>query len=174
MNYHKAHIQGLIVFEPNIFEDERGFFYESFRADIFEQATNTTFNLLQENHSKSRQGVLRGLHYQAPPFEQDKLIKVIKGEILDIAVDLRQNSSTFLQYHKIILNSDNHKQLYIPKGFAHGFLALSDCELVYKTSQIYKPSFEKCIRFDDPKLNIDWGKIDNLVVSAKDLQGEYL
>ena len=166
-------IPDVLLIEPHVFEDSRGFFFESFREDIFKHKTSLDVSFVQDNHSKSSQGVLRGLHYQLPPHAQGKLTRVIKGEVLDIAVDIRQSSSTCGQYVAEILSSDNKKQLYIPKGFAHGFLTLSQTsEYLYKTTDFYHPKSERCILWSDPTLNIAWPKDLNIQLSLKDLLGQ--
>jgi len=166
-------IPDVLLIEPSIFEDSRGFFFESFRKDIFRKETSLNISFVQDNHSKSSQGVLRGLHYQLPPHAQAKLTRVIQGEVLDIAVDIRELSPTFGQYVAEILSSDNKKQLYIPKGFAHGFLTLSKTsEYLYKTTDFYHPKSECCIIWNDTTLNIDWPKDLNVQVSPKDLLGQ--
>jgi dTDP-4-dehydrorhamnose 3,5-epimerase len=166
-------IPDVLLIEPHVFEDSRGFFFESFREDIFKHKTSLDVSFVQDNHSKSSQGVLRGLHYQLPPHAQGKLTRVIQGEVLDIAVDIRELSPTFGQYVAEILSSDNKKQLYIPKGFAHGFLTLSKTsEYLYKTTDFYHPKSECCIIWNDTTLNIDWPKDLNVQVSPKDLLGQ--
>ena len=165
-------IPDVLLIEPHVFEDSRGFFFESFREDIFRKETSLNISFVQDNHSKSSQGVLRGLHYQLPPHAQGKLTRVIQGEVLDIAVDIRKSSPTCGQYIAEILSSDNKKQLYIPEGFAHGFLTLSDTsEFLYKTTDFYHPEGEHCILWSDATLNIKWPKDLNIQVSPKDLLG---
>ena len=166
-------IREVLLIEPHVFEDSRGFFFESFREDIFRKETLLDVSFVQDNHSKSSQGVLRGLHYQLPPHAQGKLTRVIEGEVLDIAVDIRESSPTYGQYIAEILSSDNKKQLYIPEGFAHGFLTLSDTsEYVYKTTDFYHPDSECCILWNDVTLNINWPKDMDIQVSPKDLLGQ--
>jgi dTDP-4-dehydrorhamnose 3,5-epimerase len=165
-------IPDVLLIEPYVFEDSRGFFFESFREDIFRKETSLNVSFLQDNHSKSSQGVLRGLHYQLPPHAQGKLVRVIQGEVLDIAVDIRESSATCGQYVTEILSSDNKKQLYIPEGFAHGFLTLSQTsEYFYKTTDFYHPESERCILWNDVTLNINWPKDLNIQVSPKDCLG---
>ena len=165
-------IPDVLLIEPHVFEDSRGFFFESFREDIFRKETSLDFSFVQDNHSKSSQGVLRGLHYQLPPHAQGKLTRVIQGEVLDIAVDIRQSSPTYGQYVAEILSSDNKKQLYIPEGFAHGFLTLSETsEYLYKATDFFNPQTERCILWNDKFLNIDWGLDLETILSAKDLKG---
>ena len=173
MKITSLNISDLLLIEPCILEDSRGFFFESFRADLFKKQTSLDISFVQDNHVKSSQGVLRGLHYQLPPHAQDKLVRVIQGEVLDVAVDLRKSSSTFGQYIAEILSSENRKQLYIPKGFAHGFLTLSETsEFFYKVSDFYSPEDERCIVWNDKILDIDWPKNINIQLSAKDLMGQ--
>ena len=166
------HIPDVLLIEPHVFEDSRGFFFESFREDIFKKETSLDVSFVQDNHSKSFQGVLRGLHYQLPPHAQGKLTRVIQGEVLDIAVDIRDSSPTCGQYVAEILSSDNKKQLYIPEGFAHGFLTLSKTsEYLYKTTDFYAPQFERCIAWNEPEIAIDWHSTETPQLSAKNLQG---
>ena len=172
MNIIPLSIPDVLLIEPHIFEDSRGFFFESFREDIFKKETSLNVSFVQDNHSKSSQGVLRGLHYQLPPHAQGKLTRVIQGEVLDIAVDIRESSPTCGQYVAEILSSDNKKQLYIPEGFAHGFLTLSKVsEYLYKTTDFYHPESERCILWNDDTLNVDWPKHLNIHLSLKDLKG---
>ena len=166
-------IPDVLLIEPRVFEDARGFFFESFREDVFKKETTLNVSFVQDNHSKSSKGVLRGLHYQMPPHAQGKLVRVIKGEVLDIAVDIRESSPTCGQYVAEILSSDNKKQLYIPEGFAHGVLTLSDTsEFLYKTTDFYHPESERCILWNDTTLNIKWPKDLNIQLSPKDLLGQ--
>lgn len=165
----KTSIEGLVIIEPKVFEDERGYFMESFKESfIYENFPDLKF--IQDNESKSSYGVLRGLHFQKPPFEQTKLVRVIEGEVLDVAVDLRKNSSTYGKWESIILSGENKKQFLIPKGFAHGFVVLSKEAIVsYKVDNYYAPDFDSGIRYNDPMLNINWMiKNENLIISAKD------
>jgi dTDP-4-dehydrorhamnose 3,5-epimerase len=166
-------IPDLLLIEPRVFEDARGFFFESFREDVFKKETSLNVSFVQDNHSKSSKGVLRGLHYQLPPHAQGKLVRVIQGEVLDIAVDIRESSPTCGQYIAEILSSENKKQLYIPEGFAHGFLTLSDTsEFLYKATDFYHPKSERCILWNDATLNINLPKDLNIQVSPKDLLGQ--
>ena len=166
-------IPDVLLIEPDVFEDARGFFFESFREDIFKKVTSLNVSFVQDNHSKSSQGVLRGLHYQILPHAQGKLVRVIQGEVLDIAVDIRKSSPTCGQYIAEILSSDNKKQLYIPEGFAHGFLTLSQTsEYLYKTTDFYHPESERCILWDDATLNIEWPRDLNIQLSPNDLLGQ--
>jgi dTDP-4-dehydrorhamnose 3,5-epimerase len=165
-------IPDVLLIEPDVFEDARGFFFESFREDIFKKETSLNVSFVQDNHSKSSQGVLRGLHYQLPPHAQGKLTRVIYGEVLDVAVDIRKSSATCGQYVAEILSSNNKKQLYIPEGFAHGFLTLSDTsEYLYKATDFYNPQSERCILWNDKFLNINWGSDIKATLSANDLIG---
>jgi dTDP-4-dehydrorhamnose 3,5-epimerase len=166
-------IPSVLLIEPCVFEDGRGFFFESFREDLFRKETSLNVSFVQDNHSKSFQGVLRGLHYQLPPHAQAKLVRVIEGKVLDIAVDIRESSPTCGQYVAEILSGDNMKQLYIPEGFAHGFLTLSDTsEFLYKTTNFYHPKSERCLLWNDTTLNINWPKDLNIQLSPKDLLGQ--
>ncbi len=166
-------IPDVLLIVPRVFEDARGFFFESFRADIFRKETSLNVSFVQDNHSKSSRGVLRGLHYQMPPHAQGKLVRVIEGEVLDIVVDIRESSPTCGQYISEILSRDNKKQLFIPEGFAHGFLTLSKTsEFLYKTTDFYYPESERCILWDDSTLNIKWPENLNIELSAKDLLGQ--
>jgi dTDP-4-dehydrorhamnose 3,5-epimerase len=156
-----------------VFGDERGFFYESFNQNTFRSLTGLDVNFVQDNHSKSQQGVLRGLHYQIQQ-AQGKLVRVVKGEVFDVVVDLRQSSATFGQWEGITLSEENFRQLWMPEGFAHGFLVLSETvEFLYKTTDFYAPEHERCIKWDDPRLAIEWPSQGlEIQVSAKDQQGK--
>ena len=165
-------IPDVILIEPKVFGDDRGFFFESFNQKAFEQATGLSPTFVQDNHSKSTKGVLRGLHYQLPPKAQSKLVRVTQGEVFDVAVDLRKSSSTFGQWVGEVLTADNNKQLWIPEGFAHGFLTLSEtAEFLYKTTDYYSPEQERCIRWDDPDISVDWPSDNEPQISGKDKQG---
>jgi dTDP-4-dehydrorhamnose 3,5-epimerase len=164
----------VLIIEPKVFGDERGFFYESFNARDFQQATGLNTTFVQDNHSRSQKGVLRGLHYQLEN-TQGKLVRVIDGEVLDIAVDIRRSSANFGRWVGVRLSAQNHRQLWIPEGFAHGFVVLSDyAEFLYKTSDYYTPSAERCIRWDDPDLAIDWQLTQTPQLSIKDQAGKLL
>jgi dTDP-4-dehydrorhamnose 3,5-epimerase len=166
-------IPDVLLIEPHVFEDSRGFFFESFREDIFKKETSLDVSFVQDNHSKSSKGVLRGLHYQLPPHAQGKLTRVIQGEVLDIAVDIRRSSRTFGEYVAEILSSNNKKQLYIPEGFAHAVLTLSETsEYLYKTTDYYHSQSERCILWNDKTLNINWPKNINIFLSPKDRIGD--
>ncbi|NWA28709.1 dTDP-4-dehydrorhamnose 3,5-epimerase [Pseudomonas gingeri] len=167
-------LPGVLILEPKVFGDERGFFYESFNARAFQDATGLDVAFVQDNHSRSQQGVLRGLHYQLE-HTQGKLVRVIAGEVLDVAVDIRRSSPHFGQWAAMRLSAENNRQLWIPEGFAHGFVVLSDsAEFLYKTTDYYTPSAERCIRWDDPTLAIDWEFDGVPQLSAKDLNGKLL
>ena len=163
-------IPEVVLIEPIIKEDNRGYFLETYRKDLFEKNIGAQINFIQDNESKSSYGVLRGLHFQKPPFEQTKLVRVIKGEVLDVAVDLRKNRSTFGQWKSIVLSGENKRQLLIPKGFAHGFIVLSDYATVsYKVDNAYAPDHESGILWNDNQLNIDWGiNGQKILVTKKD------
>ncbi|AMB86588.1 dTDP-4-dehydrorhamnose 3,5-epimerase [Pseudomonas agarici] len=164
----------VLILEPKVFGDERGFFYESFNARAFQAATGLDLDFVQDNHSRSQKGVLRGLHYQLEN-TQGKLVRVISGEVLDVAVDIRRSSAHFGQWVGIRLSAENNRQLWIPEGFAHGFVVLSDyAEFLYKTTDYYTPSAERCIRWDDPTLAIDWEFEGIVQLSAKDQHGKSL
>ena len=165
-------IPDVIVIEPKIFNDTRGFFYESFNQQAFDEATGTNYQFVQDNHSKSSRGVLRGLHYQLSPKAQGKLVRVVQGKVWDVAVDIRKGSPTFGQWVGEELSADNHKQLWIPPGFAHGFITLSDtAEFLYKTTDYYSPEHERAIRWNDPQLAIAWPLLaKDIQISAKDQQ----
>ncbi len=169
MNYIKTDIEGVFIIEPRIFGDNRGYFFESFVLSEFEEKVcKTTF--VQDNESKSSYGVLRGLHFQKPPYTQSKLIRVVKGRVWDIAVDIRKSSPTFGKHIGIELSEDNHRQLFIPKGFAHGFVVLSEeAVFQYKCDNYYAPQSEGAIIWNDPELGIDW-KIPaaDIILSEKD------
>ena len=171
MPFLQCNIPGLVILEPNVFEDSRGYFFEAYNETIFKQ-NGIACNFLQDNQSKSSKGVVRGLHYQLPPFAQSKLVRVLDGVIIDVAVDIRKGSPTYGQHFALELSSENKKQLFIPAGFAHGFSVLSETAVVlYKCDALYNKESEGGIRFDDSALNIDWkiNKVD-AVVSEKDIQ----
>ena len=169
-----SELPGVLIIEPKVFGDERGFFYESFNARDFQQATGLHPVFVQDNHSRSQRGVLRGLHYQLEQ-TQGKLVRVTAGEVLDVAVDIRRSSANFGRWTSVHLSADNRRQLWIPEGFAHGFVVLSECaEFLYKTTDYYSPAAERCIRWDDPQLQIDWQLTQAPQLSAKDLAGKSL
>jgi dTDP-4-dehydrorhamnose 3,5-epimerase len=169
MPFKETGIEGLLVFEPHIIRDERGYFYESFNQRIFSEA-GINMPFVQDNQSYSRKNTLRGLHYQLNPMAQSKLVRVIYGEVLDVAVDLRKNSPTFGKHFSIRLSAENHLQLYIPRGFAHGYSVLSETAIFfYKCDNFYSKNHERGIRFNDPQLQIDWCiDIHHAIVSEKD------
>lgn len=175
MNILKTTIDGVVIIEPRIFTDSRGYFFESFsERDFCKQIREVRF--VQDNESKSSYGVLRGLHFQKPPFCQSKLVRVIKGAVLDVAVDIRKGSPTFGQHVAVELTEDNHRQFFVPRGFAHGFSVLSD-EVIfqYKCDNFYAPQSEGAIAWNDPDLNIDWKlPADKVILSEKDKNHPYL
>lgn len=166
-------IPDVLLIEPKVFGDERGFFYESFNQKAFNKAVGLEVNFLQDNHSRSSKGVLRGLHYQMPPHAQGKLVRVVRGAVFDVAVDIRKSSPTFGQWVGQELTEENHLQMWIPPGFAHGFLVLSEtADFLYKTSDYYAASHERCIRWDDAALGIRWPAFEVMPqLSHKDLAG---
>lgn len=171
MQFEKLAIPEVVLFTPKVFGDERGFFFESFNQNVFEQATGTAPAFVQDNHSKSVRGVLRGLHYQLSPHAQGKLVRVAQGAVFDVAVDIRRSSPTFGRWVGALLSADNKRQLWIPPGFAHGFVTLSDkAEFLYKTTDFYAPSAERAIIWNDPTIGVDWGYDDTPVLSGKDQQ----
>ena len=164
-------IPDVILIEPKVFSDARGFFFESFNQRAFNAATGTDYQFVQDNHSRSSQGVLRGLHYQIQQ-PQGKLVRVVQGAVFDVAVDIRKSSPTFGQWVGAELSADNHHQLWVPPGFAHGFVVLSEtAEFLYKTTDYYAPEYERCIVWDDAALAIDWRYQGAPNLSAKDAQG---
>jgi len=168
----KTPLNNLLIIQPEIFSDNRGCFFESYNKKNFDTSIQENINFVQDNHSVSSLGVVRGLHYQIEPFEQSKLVRVIKGEIFDVAVDLRKNSKTLGKWFGVILNEKNYKQLWIPRGFAHGFVALKEnTHVLYKTDNFYMPKYEKCIKFNDKTINIKWPKCE-VSLSDKDINGD--
>ena len=169
-------IPEVLILEPKVFGDARGFFFESFNQKAFNEATGLDLNFVQDNHSRSAKGVLRGLHYQLSPHAQGKLVRVVRGAVFDVAVDIRQGSPTFGQWVGVELSEDNHRQLWIPPGFAHGFLTLSDsADFLYKTTDYYAPSHERCIAWNDPQIGVTWPDIGMTpLLSAKDEKGKTL
>ena len=164
------------VLEPRVFSDERGFFYESFNAAQFAETTGLDLDFVQDNHSRSIKGVLRGIHYQLPPAAQGKLVRVVEGRVFDVAVDIRRSSATFGQWAGVELSAENHKQLWVPPGFGHAFLALTESvQLLYKTTDYYAPEYDRAIRWDDPDLDIAW-PLDGAtpLLSAKDADAPLL
>lgn len=172
MEFLKQSIPDVVLIRPKVHGDHRGYFVETFRHDTLEEALGYEVTFFQDNESKSTKGVLRGLHFQLPPFAQSKLVRVIEGEVLDVAVDIRQGSPTFGQHVAVRLTGENKHQLFIPRGFAHGFLVLSDtATFAYKVDKYYSPECDRGLAFNDPALGIDWGlPSDQLKVSEKDLK----
>ena len=169
MNIIDTQIPDVKIIEPKVFGDERGFFFESFNQKIFEEAVGRPVTFVQDNHSKSSRGVLRGLHYQLPPHAQGKLVRCVVGEVFDVAVDIRKSSPTFGQWVGVNLSAENKRQLWIPEGFAHGFLTLSEtAEFLYKTTNFYHQASECAIRWDDSNIAIIWPTAD-VMLSSKDL-----
>ncbi|AUT44467.1 MULTISPECIES: dTDP-4-dehydrorhamnose 3,5-epimerase [unclassified Aeromonas] len=168
MNIIDTRIPDVKIIEPKVFGDERGFFFESFNQQQFETAIGRMVNFVQDNHSKSSKGVLRGLHYQLPPNAQGKLVRCVAGEVFDVAVDIRKSSPTFGQWVGVHLSAENKRQFWIPEGFAHGFVTLSEtAEFLYKTTDYYNPQCERAILWNDRDLGIDWLS-DNVFMSDKD------
>lgn len=168
-------IPDVLVIEPRVFSDERGFFFESFNQQAFNEAVGQEVTFVQDNHSKSAKNVLRGLHYQLSPKAQGKLVRVVQGEVFDVAVDIRKESATFGKWVGEFLSAENKKQLWIPPGFAHGFLTLSEvAEFLYKTTDYYAFGYEYCIAWNDPKIGIDWPLTVAPILSVKDQTGKPL
>ena len=175
MAYEKLALPEVVLFTPKVFGDERGFFFESFSEREFVEATGLDYRFVQDNHSKSVKGVLRGLHYQLPPHAQGKLVRVVQGAVFDVAVDIRKSSPNFGKWVGAMLSADNKQQLWIPPGFAHGFVTLTDtAEFLYKTTDFYAPQSERCIAWDEPSIGVDWHYAETPQLSAKDLQGAAL
>lgn len=172
MEFVKQSIPDVVLIKPKVHGDHRGYFVETFRQDKFEEALGYQVNFCQDNESKSTKGVLRGLHFQLPPFAQSKLVRVIEGEVLDVAVDIRQGSPTFGQHVAVRLTGENKHQLFIPRGFAHGFVVLSESAIFsYKVDNYYSPECDRGLAFNDPALGIEWGlPLDQLKLSEKDLK----
>ena len=169
MEFERLAIPDVILLKPKVFGDERGFFMESWNQKVFDDIVGYPVSFVQDNHSRSVKGVLRGLHYQLPPMAQGKLVRVVQGEVFDVAVDIRKSSPTFGKWVSAVLNGENHHQLWIPPGFAHGFLTLSAAaEFIYKTTNYYSKSSERTIKFNDNKLNIKWPPIESYLLSEKD------
>jgi len=167
-------IPDVLILQPKVFGDARGFFYESFNARDFAEATGLDVSFVQDNHSKSAKGVLRGLHYQIQ-HAQGKLVRVVQGEVFDVAVDLRKRSATFGQWVGVHLSAENHRQLWVPPGFAHGFVVLSDsAEFLYKTTDYWYPEHERSLLWNDPALGIDWPMDGQPLLAAKDAAGKLL
>lgn len=162
-------IPDVLIIEPKVFGDDRGFFFESFNQKAFNEAVGQEITFVQDNHSKSAKNVLRGLHYQLPPKAQGKLVRVVQGEVFDVAVDLRKGSKTYGQWVGEVLGAENKKQIWIPPGFAHGFLTLSETsEFLYKTTDYYVPEYERSLLWSDPLLSIDWPIVGLPKLAAKD------
>ena len=171
MEFEKTTINGLLILKPRIFSDERGYFYESYNKVIFKK-NGLDLDFIQDNQSLSHKGVLRGLHFQAPPFAQGKLVRVIQGSVLDVAVDIRPHSPTYGKYESVLLSGENRTQFMIPPGFAHGFVTLEDNTIFcYKCTGPYSKEYEGTILWNDPQLNIDWN-IEQPIVSSKDQEAE--
>lgn len=170
MNVIKTDIPDVLIFEPKVFGDERGFFMESFNQKVFEETIGRKIDFVQDNHSKSSKGVLRGLHYQLEPYAQGKLVRCVAGEVFDVAVDIRKSSATFGKWVGVYLSAENKRQLWIPEGFAHGFLTLSDyAEFLYKATNFYSMENERGIRWDDKQIAIDWPINEmGLILAEKD------
>jgi len=169
MKIEETFIKDLVIVEPIVFGDERGFFFESYSKTKFKDL-GIDIDFVQDNQSFSKKGTLRGLHYQNPPFSQTKLVRVLEGQIIDVAVDLRKDSPTYGKSFSILLSAENKKQLLVPQGFAHGFSVVSEtASVMYKCDQFYKKDYEGGIKYNDPSLNIDWGmNLDEAIVSEKD------
>jgi len=166
----KTKIQDLLIVKPDVFEDERGYFFESFSKEKFKNM-GLDLDFVQDNESKSQKNVLRGLHFQKPPFAQGKLVRVVKGAVLDVAVDLRKDSPTYGQWEAVELSEENKLMYWVPPGFAHGFLTLRDeTVFTYKCTNVYNKESEGSLLWNDPTLNIDWGLVKDLILSEKDLQ----
>lgn len=175
MNVIKTKIEGVVIIEPRVFRDDRGYFFESFSQQRFnELVAPVTF--VQDNESCSTYGVLRGLHFQKPPYAQSKLVRVVKGVVLDVAVDLRKDSPTFGQYEQVLLSEDNKRQFFIPQGLAHGFVVLSpEAVFQYKCDNYYAPQAEGSVRWDDPQININWQlPLGDILLSEKDKKAPLL
>ena len=170
MNIIKTDIEGVLIIEPRVFGDERGYFFESYNAAAFRETTGLDIEFVQDNESKSKYGVLRGLHYQLPPFAQSKLVRVVKGRVLDVAVDIRKGSPTFGKYVATELTEDNHCQFFLPRGMAHGFVVLSEeAVFQYKCDNLYHPEAEGAIAWNDPAIGIDWSiPAADIILSEKD------
>lgn len=172
MKVTRLSIPDVILLEPRVFGDERGFFFESYNRVVFKEATALDPDFVQDNHSRSVKGVLRGLHYQLSPKAQGKLVRVTLGEVFDVAVDIRRGSPTFGKWVGEVLSAENKRQMWIPPGFAHGFLTLSEsAEFLYKTTEFYSPEHERCIVWNDPDINVVWPLNQEPVLSGKDAQG---
>ena len=168
MNIIRTAIPDVLILEPKVFGDARGFFMESWNQKVFDEAVGHPVRFVQDNHSRSSRGVLRGLHYQLPPHAQGKLVRVVRGKVWDVAVDLRKGSPTYLQWVSVELSAENKRQFYIPRGFGHGFVTLTDdVDFCYKADNLYDHPSDRSIRFDDPAIGVDWGVTDP-ILSDKD------
>jgi dTDP-4-dehydrorhamnose 3,5-epimerase len=169
----QTELPDVLIIEPKVFGDSRGFFFESFNQRAFREMTGLTADFVQDNHSRSLQNVLRGLHYQIRQ-PQGKLVRVISGEVFDVAIDIRRSSPTFGKWVSDYLSAENKKQIWVPPGFAHGFLVISEtAEFLYKTTDYYAPEHERCIRWNDPVLNVQWPTTGDPLVSGKDEKGAF-
>ncbi|MBP5987509.1 MAG: dTDP-4-dehydrorhamnose 3,5-epimerase [Azonexus sp.] len=170
-----ARIADILIIEPRVFGDERGFFLESFNQKVFNEALGREIVFVQDSHSRSAKNVIRGLHWQVAPKAQGKLVRVVSGEVFDVAVDLRKDSATYGQWVGEILTADNKKQLWIPPGFAHGFLTLSEtADFLYKTTEYYSPEHERSLRWNDPTIGIAWPVTGDVLLSPKDSVAPFL
>jgi len=170
MNFIATEIPEVLIVEPKVFGDARGYFMETYKKALFDEAVGHPIEFIQDNESKSKRGVLRGLHYQLPPFAQSKLVRVIEGTVIDVAVDIRRGSPTFGKHVAVELSAENKRQLFVPRGFAHAFVVTSETAIfAYKVDNYYAPEYDRGIRFDDPTLGIEWPlESDELLVSDKD------
>lgn len=175
MNIVDTKIPDVKIIEPKVFGDDRGFFLESFNQSIFDKAIGRHVDFVQDNHSMSKKGVLRGLHYQLEPHAQGKLVRCVEGEVFDVAVDIRRSSPTFGCWVGVNLSAENNRQLWIPEGFAHGFITLSErVQFIYKTTNYYAPQSERSILWNDPQINIEWPEVKEMTLSGKDRDGVLL
>ena len=175
MKVTETQLPGVKIIDPQVFSDSRGSFHESFNQQKFEQLMKRNVKFVQDNHSVSTRGVLRGLHYQVPPFSQGKLVRVVSGTVFDVAVDIRPDSKNFGAWVGVQLTGENNRQLWIPEGYAHGFQVISDSAIfLYKTTNFYSPEHERCIRWDDPSLAIDWPLRVNLTLTDRDKSGSFI
>lgn len=175
MNIIDTKIPDVKIIEPKVFGDDRGFFLESFNQSIFDKAIGRHVDFVQDNHSMSKKGVLRGLHYQLEPHAQGKLVRCVEGEVFDVAVDIRRSSPTFGCWVGVNLSAENNRQLWIPEGFAHGFVTLSErVQFIYKTTNYYAPQSERSILWNDPQINIEWPEVEEMTLSGKDRDGVLL
>ena len=174
MKINSTHLDDVLLITPEIHKDERGYFYESYNKKKFEELTNRLFDSLQDNESSSVKGALRGIHFQSEPHAQAKLVRVLDGEIYDVAIDLRKKSKTYCKWVGVYLSSENSNQLFIPEGFGHAFLVTSDhAKVAYKVNNYYSPEHERCIKYDDPSINVIWPDC-KIILSEKDAKGEII